>query len=203
MLDPGFFRGKRVLMTGHTGFKGSWMCVLLEGMGAEVHGYSLDPPTDPSLFDIGGIGDLVESEVGDVRDFDRLETYYADVRPDIVIHMAAQPIVREGYRVPRYTYETNVMGTVNILECQRLHPTARSFLNVTTDKVYDNIETDKFYRESGSRTRWTATTPTPTPRAAPSSSPTATAGASCRMGARSPPPGRGTSSVAGTSPRTG
>lgn len=148
MADPGFFRGKRVLLTGHTGFKGSWMCVLLEGMGAEVHGYSLDPPTEPSLYSIAGVGDLVDSEIGDIRDFDRLESYYSDVAPDIVIHMAAQPIVREGYRVPRYTYETNVMGTVNILECQRLHPTARSFLNVTTDKVYDNNDTDRYYRES-------------------------------------------------------
>lgn len=148
MSLSGYFRGKSVLLTGHTGFKGSWMCVLLNGMGAEVHGYSLEPPTVPSLYGIAGIDDLVDSEIGDIREFDRLRAFYDRVSPDVVIHMAAQPIVREGYRSPRYTYETNVMGTVNLLECQRLNPCASSILNVTTDKVYDNTETDRFYRES-------------------------------------------------------
>lgn len=137
-----------MLLTGHTGFKGSWMCVLLDSLGAEVHGYSLDPPTDPSLYAIAGLDSLADSRIGDIRDLESLESFYSDVDPDIVIHMAAQPIVRESYRDPRLTYETNVMGTVNILECLRLHPGARSFLNVTTDKVYDNIETDKHYVET-------------------------------------------------------
>ncbi len=144
----GFFRGKSVLLTGHTGFKGSWMCVLLDSLGAEVHGYSLEPPTDPSLWSIAGLDSLADSRIGDIRDLESLESFYSDVDPDIVIHMAAQPIVRESYRDPRLTYETNVMGTVNILECLRLHPGAQSFLNVTTDKVYDNIETEKHYVET-------------------------------------------------------
>ncbi len=147
-MNNGFFQGKKVLLTGHTGFKGSWMCVLLDSLGAEVHGYSLEPPTDPSLYSIAGLDSMVDSRIGDIRDLGSLESFYSDVGPDIVIHMAAQPIVRESYRDPRLTYETNVMGTVNILECLRLHPGAKSFLNVTTDKVYDNIETDKHYVET-------------------------------------------------------
>ena len=147
-MDRSFFRGKDVLLTGHTGFKGSWMCVLLDSLGAKVHGYSLEPPTDPSLYELASLDDMVDSRIGDIRDLNSLESFYSEVDPDVVIHMAAQPIVREGYRDPRYTYETNVMGTVNILECLRLHPGAVSFLNVTTDKVYDNLETDKHYVES-------------------------------------------------------
>ena len=147
-MDRSFFRGKDVLLTGHTGFKGSWMCVLLDSLGAKVHGYSLEPPTDPSLYELASLDDMVDSRIGDIRDLNSLESFYSEVDPDVVIHMAAQPIVREGYRDPRYTYETNVMGTVNILECLRLHPGAVSFLNVTTDKVYNNLETDKHYVES-------------------------------------------------------
>lgn len=147
-MDRSFFRSKDVLLTGHTGFKGSWMCVLLDSLGAKVHGYSLEPPTDPSLYELASLDDMVDSRIGDIRDLNSLESFYSEVDPDVVIHMAAQPIVREGYRDPRYTYETNVMGTVNILECLRLHPGAVSFLNVTTDKVYDNLETDKHYVES-------------------------------------------------------
>ncbi len=142
-----YFRRKSVLLTGHTGFKGSWMSVLLDGMGAEVHGYSLEPPTDPSAYAAAGLDSVVDSEIGDIRDFDCLLSFYRRVSPDVVIHMAAQSIVREGYMDPRGTYETNVMGTVNILECQRLCGTAVSFLNVTTDKVYDNTEADRLYRE--------------------------------------------------------
>ncbi len=135
-----FYKGKRVFLTGHTGFKGSWMCVLLDMLGAEVYGYSLKPGTDPSIFDILKIDGRVHSVIGDVRDMKALEEAYVKASPDIVLHLAAQPIVRDSYKDPRYTYETNVMGTVNILECLRRHPGAVTFLNVTTDKVYENSD---------------------------------------------------------------
>lgn len=146
-MDLSSIKGKKVLLTGHTGFKGSWMCMLLNHLGAEVSGYALDPPTDPSLYGIANLDDLVTSEIGDIRDLDRLSSFYTKIKPDYVIHMAAQPLVREGYVDPRHTYESNVMGTVNILECVRLHG-CRSFLNVTTDKVYRNLETGRRYVES-------------------------------------------------------
>ncbi|WP_029232504.1 CDP-glucose 4,6-dehydratase [Butyrivibrio sp. VCB2006] len=133
-----FYKGKRVFVTGHTGFKGSWLCVMLSELGAEVYGYSLQPGTDPALFDILGLEKKVHSTIGDIRDIDCLEKAYVAANPDVVLHLAAQPIVRDSYKNPRYTYETNVMGTVNILECLRKHPGAVSFLNVTTDKVYEN-----------------------------------------------------------------
>ncbi len=148
MIKSAFFKGKNVLLTGHTGFKGSWMSVLLNEMGAKVHGYSLEPPTEENLFDIAKLKNITNSKIGDIRDLKSLKEFYDDVNPDIVIHMAAQPLVIDSYNDPRYTYETNVMGTVNILECLRLNDSAISFLNVTTDKVYDNIETDKYYKES-------------------------------------------------------
>lgn len=133
-----FYKGKRVFLTGHTGFKGSWLCVILRMLGAEVYGYSLKPNTDPDLFDILGIAGDIHHTIGDIRDIDALEKAYTEANPDVVLHLAAQPIVRDSYKEPRYTYETNVMGTVNILECLRKHPGAISFLNVTTDKVYEN-----------------------------------------------------------------
>lgn len=133
-----FYSGKRVFLTGHTGFKGSWLCVILKMLGAEVYGYSLKPNTDPGLFDILGIKDDINHTIGDIRDLDALEKAYTEANPDVVLHLAAQPIVRDSYKEPRYTYETNVMGTVNILECLRKHPGAVSFLNITTDKVYEN-----------------------------------------------------------------
>ena len=133
-----FYSGKRVFLTGHTGFKGSWLCVILKMLGAEVYGYSLKPNTDPDLFDILGIAGDIHHTIGDIRDIDALEKAYKEADPDVVLHLAAQPIVRDSYKEPRYTYETNVMGTVNILECLRKHPGAISFLNVTTDKVYEN-----------------------------------------------------------------
>ena len=135
-----FYQGKRVLVTGHTGFKGSWMCRLLEKLGAKVSGYSLAPPTDPALFDVAGLEDTMESYTGDVRDFRHLLEVFETVKPEVVFHLAAQPIVRDSYKEPVYTYETNVMGTVYVLECIRRTSTVRSFLNVTTDKVYDNKE---------------------------------------------------------------
>lgn len=146
-MNKSFFTGKNVLVTGHTGFKGSWLCRELYLLGANVYGYSLKPPTNPNLYTLAHLDDIVDSRLGDIRDFDKLYSEYEDIKPDIVIHMAAQPIVREGYRNPRETYETNVMGTVNLFECIRLIPCAKSILNVTTDKVYENLDDGKCYRE--------------------------------------------------------
>lgn len=134
-----FYFGKKVLVTGHTGFKGSWLCRMLKLLGADVYGYALDPPTEPSIYDLIHSDDYVRSMIGDVADYERLYHFYRDVKPDVVFHLAAQPIVKIGYSNPRMTYNSNVMGTVNILECVRILG-AGSFLNVTTDKVYENIE---------------------------------------------------------------
>lgn len=148
MLDLDFYSGKRILVTGHTGFKGSWMCQLLIMAGAQVTGYALSSPTDPSLFDMCHISEKMNSVTGDIRDLEHMKKVFAQAQPEIVIHMAAQPIVRESYRDPVYTYETNVMGTVNVLECVRCTPSVKSFLNVTTDKVYLNREWEWGYREN-------------------------------------------------------
>ena len=148
MLNLNFYRGKRVLVTGHTGFKGSWMTRVLVNAGAIVTGYSLTPPTDPSLFAMANVAEGMDSVIGDIRDIDALKACFEKARPEIVIHLAAQPIVRDSYKDPRYTYETNVMGTVNVLECIRTTDTVKSFLNVTTDKVYRNNEWEWGYREN-------------------------------------------------------
>lgn len=148
MLDLEFFRGKKVLLTGHTGFKGSWMSRILLNAGADLTGYSLEPPTTPNLFDIAELSNNMNSVIGDIRDLDKLLKLFSETTPDIVIHMAAQPIVRDSYKNPVYTYETNVMGTVNILECMRKTDSVKSFLNVTTDKVYYNNEWEWGYREN-------------------------------------------------------
>ena len=148
LSDLSFYDGKRVFVTGHTGFKGAWLCKMLQDAGAQVTGFALDPPTDPSLFEIAGIADGMHSVIGDVRDLDALEAAFDAAQPEIVLHLAAQPLVRESYRDPRGTYETNVMGTVDILECVRRSSTAKSFLNVTTDKVYRNNEWEWGYRET-------------------------------------------------------
>ena len=142
-----FYRDKRVLVTGHTGFKGAWLCRILTLAGAQVTGYSLEPPTDPSLFEIAGLEDVMDSVIGDIRNLQGLKDVFARVRPEVVFHLAAQPIVRDSYKDPVYTYETNVMGTVNVMECVRLTDSVRSFLNVTTDKVYENREWEYGYRE--------------------------------------------------------
>ena len=142
-----FYEGKRVLVTGHTGFKGSWLCRILTLAGAEVTGYSLEPPTEPALFRIAGLEDNMDSVIGDIRDLEHLRQVFDKVRPELVIHLAAQPIVRDSYEAPVYTYETNVMGTVNLLECVRMCSSVRSVLNVTTDKVYENREWEYGYRE--------------------------------------------------------
>ena len=147
-FDLSFYRGKNVFVTGHTGFKGSWLCRMLAGAGASVTGFSLEPPTEPSLFRIAGIEKDVRSVIGDVRDQAALKAAFDEAQPEIVLHLAAQPIVRESYRNPAYTYETNVMGTVNLLECVRTGSSVRSFLNVTTDKVYRNREWVWGYRET-------------------------------------------------------
>ena len=140
MFDLNFYKGKKVLVTGHTGFKGSWMCKVLTNMGAEVAGYSLNPPTNPSLFEIAEIEKDIKSYIGDIRDLKKLKAVFDEFQPEIVLHLAAQPIVRDSYKDPVYTYETNVMGTVNILECVRNSESVKSFLNVTTDKVYEPLD---------------------------------------------------------------
>jgi len=145
LLD--FYRGKKVFVTGHSGFKGTWLCHALVKAGATVTGFSLQPPTEPNLFSIAGIEKSLHSIIGDIRDFDALKVAFDRAQPEIVFHLAAQPIVRDSYKMPRYTYETNVMGTVNILECIRQSDCVKSFLNVTTDKVYENKEWVWGYRE--------------------------------------------------------
>lgn len=142
-----FYKGKKIFLTGHTGFKGAWLCRILASHGAIVTGYSLEPPTTPSLFELAGIQKDVRSVIGDIRDAGALRSAFEEAQPEIVLHLAAQPIVRDSYKDPAYTYETNVMGTVNILECVRRSSCVRSFLNVTTDKVYLNREWEWGYRE--------------------------------------------------------
>ena len=147
LLDD-FYRGRRVFVTGHTGFKGSWLCKVLANAGAQVTGYSLEPPTNPSLFEIANIAGDIRSVIGDIRDLAALKKAFDEAKPEVVLHLAAQPIVRDSYKNPAYTYETNVMGTVNILECVRGSESVKSFLNVTTDKVYLNREWNWGYREN-------------------------------------------------------
>jgi len=142
-----FYRDKRVFITGHTGFKGSWMCRLLHNLGAKVYGYALEPPTVPSLFKLNGIEKDIVSTIGDIRDLELLKKSMRDADPEIIIHMAAQPIVRESYVDPVGTYSTNVMGTVNLLEAARYCDSVRSIINVTTDKVYKNFEWERGYIE--------------------------------------------------------
>ena len=148
MFDLTFYKNKNVLITGHTGFKGSWMCKVLLGAGAKVTGYSLDVPTDPGLYDMLHLKEQMNSVVGDVRDLTHLKAVFDEAQPEIVIHMAAQPIVRDSYKNPVYTYDVNVMGTVNVLECVRTCDSVKSFVNVTTDKVYLNREWEWGYREN-------------------------------------------------------
>lgn len=147
-FDINFYNGKRVFVTGHTGFKGSWLCKILSNAGAIVTGYSLEPPTEPSLFKIARIDQDINSVISDIRDYNALKKAFDNADPEIVFHMAAQPLVRDGYKNPLETYEINVMGTVNILECIRNSKNVKSFLNVTTDKVYLNNEWERGYRET-------------------------------------------------------
>ncbi len=142
-----FWKGKKVLVTGHTGFKGSWLCLWLQQVGAEVVGYALEPPTLPSLFEVARVGEGMTSIEADVRDLGRLRATVAEHRPDVVLHLAAQAIVRAGYDDPIETYSTNVMGTVNLLEAIRREPSARAVVIVTSDKCYDNLEIERGYVE--------------------------------------------------------
>ncbi len=142
-----FYKGKKVFITGHTGFKGSWMCQMLLEAGASVYGYALEPESG-GLFELAELAKEVDSAYGDIRDLEALQKTFERVKPEIVIHMAAQPLVRVSYENPVYTYDVNVMGTVNALECVRRTDSVRSFLNVTTDKVYRNREWEWGYREN-------------------------------------------------------
>ena len=143
-----FYKNKSILITGHTGFKGAWLCKMLLNAGADVTGYALEPPTDPNLFGLCKLDKYMRSIIGDIRDLEQLQQVFKNVKPEIVIHMAAQPIVRDSYKSPVYTYDVNVMGTVNVLECVRTSDSVQSFLNVTTDKVYLNREWEWGYREN-------------------------------------------------------
>ena len=142
------WRGRRVFVTGHTGFKGSWLCLLLEELGARVSGYALPPPTDPSLFDAAGLGGTVNSAIGDVRDYDALLAAMRAAAPEVVFHLAAQPLVRYSYAHPIETYATNVMGTVHVLEAARALGSVRAIVAVTSDKCYENREWVYPYRET-------------------------------------------------------
>jgi len=149
VMDLDFYQGKRVFVTGHTGFKGSWLCRVLVNAGAEVTGYSLPAPTEPNLFSLSGLVGQMTSVTGDIRDLPALKAAYAAANPEIVLHLAAQPIVRTSYEQPVYTYETNVMGTVNLLECVRTsREPVKSVVVITTDKVYENREWVWGYREN-------------------------------------------------------
>jgi CDP-glucose 4,6-dehydratase len=148
MIDRHFWKGKRVFVTGHTGFKGSWLCLWLHRLGADVTGYSLAPPTDPNLFELAKVKKLVKSVRGDVRDGKKLAACLSAAKPQIIFHLAAQTLVRNSYLWPVDTYAINVMGTVNLLEAVRLHgSTTKAFVNVTTDKVYENQDRRHAYHE--------------------------------------------------------
>lgn len=146
-VTPDFWHGKRVFLTGHTGFKGSWLSLWLQSLGANLTGYALKPPTNPSLFDVAHVAEGMHSIESDVRDFANLQAAMQEAAPEIVIHMAAQPLVRYSYRHPVETYATNVMGTVHLLEAVRNTPGVRAVVNVTTDKCYENREWVWGYRE--------------------------------------------------------
>ncbi|NLW03775.1 MAG: CDP-glucose 4,6-dehydratase [Pseudomonadaceae bacterium] len=147
MVDTKFWQGKRVYLTGHTGFKGSWLALWLVDMGAVVKGYALPPPTNPSLFEQAKIDELIESEIGDIRDLEKITASMQKFNPDILIHMAAQPLVRLSYKDPIETYDTNVMGTIKILEAAKGCKKLKAIVNVTTDKCYENKEWMWGYRE--------------------------------------------------------
>ena len=149
-VDPAFWRGRRVLVTGHTGFKGAWLTLWLRRMGAEVTGLSLSVPTSPALYDLGRVGEGIDEVRADIRDATAVREAFSGA-PEIVIHMAAQPFVRQSFRDPRTTYETNVMGTVNVLEAVRVTTSVRAVVNVTSDKCYDNREQGRPFVEDDAK----------------------------------------------------
>jgi len=148
MVNQDFWKGKKVFLTGHTGFKGSWLSLWLSSMGALVKGYALEPETAPALFQEAGISDLIDSEIGDIRNFETLSKSLNPFNPDILIHMAAQPLVRLSYKEPVETYATNVMGTVHVMEASRTCSNLKAIVSVTTDKCYENKEWLWGYREN-------------------------------------------------------
>lgn len=148
MITAEFWKGKKIFITGHTGFKGSWLCILLHSLGAEITGYALDPPSDPNMFDLCGIAKLVTSTIADIRDGSHLRQSLVAAAPEIVFHMAAQPIVRDSYRIPAETYAVNVMGTVNLFEAVRACASVKALINVTSDKCYKNKNWHWGYREN-------------------------------------------------------
>ena len=143
-LMKSFYKGKKVLVTGHTGFKGSWLCSILLECGAEVYGIGLQPNTDPALFNLLDLENRIQSHILDIRDLQNVKRIFNEFKPEIVFHLAAQPLVIDSYKNPVYTFDVNVIGTVNILECIRLNPCVKSFVNVTTDKVYENQEQENY-----------------------------------------------------------
>jgi CDP-glucose 4,6-dehydratase len=148
MIDKDFWQGKRVFLTGHTGFKGSWLALWLQSLGADVKGYSLNPPTSPSLFNEAKIDSLIESCVGDIRDQENLRESMLSFNPDILIHMAAQSLVRHSYDAPIETYEVNVIGTAKVLEVARSCSNLKAIVNITTDKCYENDGRTQGYKEN-------------------------------------------------------
>lgn len=147
-VNPDFWQGKRVLVTGHTGFKGGWLSLWLQSLGANLKGFALEPPTNPSLYVEALVSQGMQSEIGDIRDFPTVAKALSNFAPEIIIHMAAQPLVRHSYQQPIETYATNVMGTVHVLEAARLCGSVRAIVNVTTDKCYENREWVWGYREN-------------------------------------------------------
>ena len=148
IVNSTFWNSKKVFLTGHTGFKGSWMSLWLQSMGAIVKGYSLEPNTTPNLYTVASVGTAMDSEIGDIRDLNQITKSMSDFNPDILFHMAAQPLVRLSYQEPVDTYTTNVIGTVNVLEAARKCKSLKAIISVTTDKCYENKEWDWGYRES-------------------------------------------------------
>lgn len=146
-VNPVFWQSKRVVLTGHTGFKGSWLSLWLQSMGAEVRGISLDPPTDPALFNVARVAAGMDHQIADIRAFEKIQSLIGAFKPEIVIHMAAQPLVRLSYQQPIDTYATNVMGTIHVLEAARRAGSVRAVVNITTDKCYENKEWVWGYRE--------------------------------------------------------
>ncbi len=147
MIDRVFWQGKRVFLTGHTGFKGSWFSLWLASLGAQVKGYALNPPTSPSLFNEAKVGKVIDSQIDDIRDQDALHKSMTEFNPDILIHMAAQPLVRYSYDAPIETYEVNVIGTAKVLEVARSCSNLKAIVNITTDKCYENDERSQGYKE--------------------------------------------------------